>query len=110
MKEFVPVHTLKGLSSSIYSVAISPDGQTVASGGADSTAFDTIKLWDIHTGELLHTFSGHSSFVRSVAFSPDGKLLASGSEDKTVKIWYVDPEERRLKGELKHIITEHSSS
>jgi serine/threonine protein kinase len=78
--------TLNGHSSSVSSVAYSPDGQTLASGGSDDK---TIKLWDVKTGNLLQTFTGHSSSVSSVAYSPDGQTLASGSQDDTIKLWDV---------------------
>jgi serine/threonine protein kinase len=77
------VHTLKGHSNSVYSVAISPDGQTLASGSSDNT----IKLWNLATGWEIRTLKGHSGWVYSVAFSPDGETLASGSLDKTIKLW-----------------------
>ncbi|MEH2159606.1 MAG: hypothetical protein V7K38_00810 [Nostoc sp.] len=77
------IHTLQGHSSSVYSVAFSPDGKTLASGSDDKT----IKLWDVTTGREIYTLQGHSSYVHSVAFSPDGKILASGSDDKTIKLW-----------------------
>ena len=68
----------------IFSVAFSPDG-TLASGSWDNT----VKLWDVATGENIATLEEHEEQVRSVAFSPDGTLLASGSEDNTVKLWDV---------------------
>ncbi|HBK65595.1 MAG TPA: WD40 repeat domain-containing protein, partial [Cyanobacteria bacterium UBA11166] len=40
---------------------------------------NTIKIWDIATGEVKATLTGHSNLVNSVSFSPDGKTLASGS-------------------------------
>ncbi len=72
------------------SVAISPDGQALASGSADKT----IKLWHLATGELLGNFAGHTKPVWSVAYSPrmpaannaDKQILASGSADETIKL------------------------
>ncbi|WP_242032255.1 protein kinase domain-containing protein [Aphanizomenon flos-aquae] len=88
------LQTLTGHSSQVNSVAYSPDGQTLASGGytqamAIASSVNTIKLWNVKTGNLLQTLKGHSDWVYPVAlaYSPDGQTLASGSSDKTIKIW-----------------------
>ena len=77
------VDTLKGHTNSIRAIAISPDGQILASGSDDKT----IKLWQLATGQELLTLRGHTKPVYSVAISPDGQILASGSDDKTIKLW-----------------------
>ena len=64
---------LKGHTDSVFAVAFSPDGKTLASGSFDKT----IKLWDVATGKEIRTLAGHTKEVVSVAFSPDGKRLAS---------------------------------
>ena len=69
----------------MWSVSFSPDGTKVASGSGDNT----VKLWDVTSGECLQTLEGHSRYVTSVSFSPDGTKVASGSWDKTVKLWDV---------------------
>jgi len=67
----------------VNSVAISPEGQTLASCGADRG----IKLWKIVNGQLLYAIQDHCDPVTSLAFSPDGKILVSGSHDKTIRLW-----------------------
>ena len=79
------IRTLKGHKDAVLSVSISADGQTLASGSADNT----IKLWNVKTGNLLHTLTRHESPVLSVAISADGQILASGSADNTIKLWNV---------------------
>jgi serine/threonine protein kinase/alkylated DNA nucleotide flippase Atl1 len=78
------VATLTGHSDSVRSVAFSPDGRTLASGGSDG-----IKLWDVQNQRQIATLTGYLNSVFSVAFSPDGRTLASGSWDKTIKLWDV---------------------
>ncbi len=75
---------LRGHTNWVWSVAFSPDGKTLASGGADGT----IILWDVATGQPSGPpLTGHSDWVRSIAFSPDGGTLASGSADGTLILW-----------------------
>ncbi len=76
-------NTLQGHENSVLSVAISPDGKTIASSGDDST----IKLWNLATGKQISSLNGYSQQVNVVAISPDGKTLVSGSNDNTIKIW-----------------------
>jgi WD40 repeat protein len=80
------IYTLTGHSGANSSIAITPDGKTLASGCADKT----IEIWDLHKGELIRTIAGHSEAISSVAISPDGEFLASSSilcPKSNVKVW-----------------------
>ena len=89
------VHTLKGHTNWVKSVAFSPDGALLATGSLDKT----IRLWCVADGTPVRMLKGHTNWVNSVAFSPDGALLATGSNDKTVRLWRVATGEvRTLEG------------
>ena len=90
--------TLTGHSDWVFSLAYSPDGQTLASGSLDNT----IKLWNARTGNLLQTFTGHFKSFWSLAYSPDGQTLASGTKDGTIKLWNAPT------GNLLQTLTGHS--
>ncbi|HKB40119.1 MAG TPA: sigma-70 family RNA polymerase sigma factor [Gemmataceae bacterium] len=84
----------------VTSVALSPDGKTLAAGHNDGT----IAIWGL--GEMwekgrapkkpLVVLKGHPrkkgddalyTQVWALAFSPDGKRLVSASDDGTIKLW-----------------------
>jgi len=72
-------------SRKVNSVAISPDGQTLAISG-----YGVINILNILTGEQLFPVSDISGWVNSIAISWDGQTLAAGGSDRTIKIWRRD--------------------
>ena len=79
------IFDLKGFAPRLTSVAVSPDGKLLATGGSDRIT----GLWNVVTGTRLPQLKGRADAVYSVAFSPDSGVLARGSWDGSVMLWSV---------------------
>ncbi|KAF9349215.1 hypothetical protein BGX34_001926, partial [Mortierella sp. NVP85] len=80
----VCIRTLKFPYKGFRSVAYSPHGDRVVSGGSGMV----VRLWDVMTGEC-YTIAGHAQSVTKVLYSPKGDVIASVDYNKTVRLWNV---------------------
>jgi WD40 repeat protein len=74
-------------SQGIKSLAFSPDGKYVATGGLNN---NIIRIWNVVGGKEVRQIKASGAQVGALAFAPNGKILASGCEDGVVVFW--DPE------------------
>jgi RNA polymerase sigma factor (sigma-70 family) len=83
-----PERTLRTGAAQPWSVAFSPDGDSLVVGGQKGDGSGEVTQWDTKTGNLKHTLK-RPSFVTAVAFAPDGQTAAdSGGE--SIQIWRVE--------------------
>jgi RNA polymerase sigma factor (sigma-70 family) len=78
-----PVREIEVTAVDLASLAFSPDGGTLATGGFAGV----VELWDIASGERLATRKLGSAPVRSIAFAPDGNVLGVNEERKGTRLW-----------------------
>src|SRR5579871_3642176 len=80
-----PLLVYRGHTDCVNSVAWSPDGKLLASGGNDRD----IQIWESDSGDNLWTLPA-MNWVHALAWSPDGEVLAWVSKGKTPHIWNTD--------------------
>ncbi len=98
-----------GHTDTVWHAAVSPDQQQAVSGSGGFSpgsnfyrkmptylplntrtaqfSDNTVRLWDLNTGQEVRVFRGHANTVSAVAFSADGKYVISASADGTIRIW-----------------------
>lgn len=77
----------------INSVAFSPDGKWLVSGGGLRSEATDILVWDVEQRAYAFDFGSykkHTSEIQSVAFSPDGKRLVTAAADRLIKVWSME--------------------
>jgi RNA polymerase sigma factor (sigma-70 family) len=80
------VRSVRGHKHMAISLAFSPDGKLLATGGTQHD--DDVRVWDLAGGKEVRVIKTGAS-VPAVAFSPDGRVLASGQGDGRVVLWDV---------------------
>ncbi|XP_036794998.1 coronin-7-like [Oncorhynchus mykiss] len=79
-----PETILQGHTEKIYSVKFHP----LASGLLASSSYDqTVRLWNLESGDEVKALRGHQDQIFGMAWSPDGKLLATVCKDGKLRIY-----------------------
>jgi COMPASS component SWD3 len=105
LPEYNPYQLFEGLykyytaNCTTYSVAISPNGQHLISGGSDKK----IVVRSLFTGRIIRRFDRHTDGVKAVAFSPSGQTILSSSWDNTIKAWNLQSSKSLKDGLLSDI-------
>lgn len=77
-----PDQVFDGHRAPIVSLAVSPNGASLASASWDRT----IRVWSLADG-VQQVLEGHAQNVNGVAFAPDGQSLVSVGYDFALRIW-----------------------
>src|SRR5262249_23747024 len=71
----------------VNAVALSSNGQWLASVGADKT----LRLWNPADGKLLTAFGASTAPVNAVAFNPNNSAVYTGGYDGFIRAWQLPP-------------------
>ncbi|KAI9031631.1 WD40-repeat-containing domain protein [Phycomyces nitens] len=80
VKDFV------GHTDHVLALAISSDGQYLASGGKDKV----LNIWSVKDNQRISSFTHHKDAVSGLAFRKGSNQLYSASHDRTIKLWNID--------------------
>src|SRR6266705_138340 len=64
-------------------LSVTPDGRRAITGSYDQT----LRVWNLETGECRRILKGHSGWVMNVSMTPDGRLAVSRGE--SLRVWDV---------------------
>src|SRR5271166_4554377 len=95
------IRTLEGHTGPVRAVAVTPDGCRAVSASDDQT----LRLWDLSTGQTIRTLEGHTNGVEAVAVTSDGRCAVSASTDQTLRLWDLSTGQtiRTLEGHTKSV-------
>ena len=94
------IRTLEGHTSEVHAVAVLDEKRVV------SASYDqTLRVWDVESGETIRTLEGHTSIVNAVAVLGERRVV-SASFDSTLRVWDLESGEtiRSLEGHTSPVL------
>ena len=88
-----PIRTLEGHVNTVMSLSFSGDGAQLASSAGNNTvaeADNSIKVWEVATGQELCRLENHLNIVQKVVYDQRANVAISSGNDGFAKIWDVD--------------------
>ncbi len=86
------VRTWKAHDDTVYTMALSPDGRRLLTGGGDKA----VRIWDLANARKAGEFEGHTNHVLTVSWHPSGSRIASAGADREIKVWDVKTGEQLI--------------
>jgi WD40 repeat protein len=78
---------LEGHEFTVWSIAITPNGNSIVSGGQDAT----VRVWDLIDGKEVHMLSDHQGPVYTLGITSDGhRIVSAAGNDLGVRIWDLE--------------------
>ncbi len=77
------LRVIKGYTTFIHAVTVTPDGRSVIAGSDDGK----VRVWNTQSGQILRMLKARSALIPAVTVTPDGRSVIAGSEDGKVRVW-----------------------
>ncbi|MCO6042887.1 protein kinase [Aeoliella sp. ICT_H6.2] len=92
-----PLRWYAGHKGPITTVTFSPNGERAFSTSGWPAGDNTVRVWDVQTGEEVQRFEGHENNNIDASFLPDGQRVLSGAGDGTLRLWDIATGEEELR-------------
>lgn len=86
------VRSWKAHGDTIFSMALTADGKTLATAGGDKL----VRFWETDSGREIMKLEAHATQVLSLAFNPDQTQLITAGADRQLKVWDVKTRENTV--------------
>ncbi len=80
--------TLRGHAAHLFSIAFTPDGRRLLTGGRDGV----LRVWDTSTWDEVVGLDGPGGYLWALRFSPTGEMLVSGGSNGVYRFWRAPAE------------------